>query len=143
MVVSWHDGYVSPNWLRASRSQGAANRQVRCRAVGGRLFVTNERLILEPNAVDRRSGGGRWACRLGSIRSEEVDRRSDTFWEPLLKVRPRVFVSTESEEKRSWSIEHETWARRFGAPQTPLTSRRRVGRKPSQGDPVRRDWGLS
>jgi hypothetical protein len=77
----------------------AANRQVRWRAVGGRLFVTNERLIFEPNAVDRRSGGGRWECRLGSIRSVEVDRRSGTFWGPLLKVRPRVFVSTESEEE--------------------------------------------
>ena len=42
----------------------AANHQVGWRAVGGRLFVTNERLIFEPNAVDRRSGGGRWECRL-------------------------------------------------------------------------------
>lgn len=77
----------------------AANRQVRWRAVGGRLFVTNERLIFEPNAVDRRSGGGRWECRLGSIRSVEVDRRSGIFWGPLLKVRPRVFVSTDSDEE--------------------------------------------
>jgi hypothetical protein len=77
----------------------AANRQVGWRALGGRLFVTNRRLVFEPNVVDRNSGGKRWECRLETVRAVEVDRRSATFWGPLAKVRPRVFVSTDSAEE--------------------------------------------
>jgi len=52
------------------------------------------------------------------------------FLGPLLKVRPRVFVSTESEEEAFFVNKHKTWVRRYRAPPILLTDRHRVGREP-------------
>lgn len=101
-----HDGVVG-GWVdEPNLSEGesislarAANRQVGGRALGGRLFVTSRRLVFEPNVVDRHTGGTRWECRLRSIRSVEVGRRSATFWGPLAKIRPRIFISTDSDQE--------------------------------------------
>jgi hypothetical protein len=71
-----------------------ANRQVGWRALGGHLSLTDRRLVFEPNAVDRNSGGTRWECPLESIRSVQVERRSAPLWGPLARIRPRIFVST-------------------------------------------------
>ena len=46
----------------------AANRtQSRGRAVGGRLYLTQERLVFEPNRLDALTGGAGWQTPLGRI----------------------------------------------------------------------------
>lgn len=54
-----------------------ANHSVGWRAVGGKLVVTDRRLVFRPNRVDRELGGGLWSVPLGQI--VEIGRRRPTF----------------------------------------------------------------
>ena len=49
-------------WQQLANRTQSANR-----AVGGRLYLTDTRLVFEPNRVDAATGGSRWSVPLGSI----------------------------------------------------------------------------
>lgn len=76
-----------------------ANRQVGWRALGGRLVGTQERLIFTPNVVDSRTGGEEWSIPLRDVRGVTVERRSDPGYGRLAKVRPKVFLTTDTGEE--------------------------------------------
>jgi hypothetical protein len=61
--------------IRASRRQNWA------RAVGGRFFVTSERLVFIPHFFDRWTGGFEWECHHNEIEAVTVSppRISDFF----------------------------------------------------------------
>lgn len=57
-------------WKRlANRQQGAY------RAVGGRLFLTDRRLIFMPHKVDRATGGNSWSQDLANITRAAIEPR--------------------------------------------------------------------
>ena len=76
-----------------------AARQVGWRGIGGRLVVTDRRVVFTPNAVDRRTGGRSWECGLDSVRDITVERRSDPPCGRLARIRLQVFVQTDSDEE--------------------------------------------
>src|SRR5205823_1300502 len=41
---------------------GPANRTQGWRAVGGKLFVTDQRVVFIPHSFDRKTGGSGWSC---------------------------------------------------------------------------------
>jgi hypothetical protein len=72
-------------WKRpANRTQSS------WRAVGGRLFLTNSRLIFQPHQFDAVTGGGSWSAPLASVRSVGIEPRN---WNPFsggLRTRLRI-----------------------------------------------------
>src|SRR5271156_4680585 len=63
--VSWRRG--------ANRSQGN-------RVVGGRIFVTNQRLIFVPNRLDSITGGHHWSVLLNEIEDVRLEERDMSLW---------------------------------------------------------------
>lgn len=57
-------------WCRsANREQGSL------RQVGGKLFLTRQRLLFAPNEFDDATGGNAWDCPLGDIAAVGVEPR--------------------------------------------------------------------
>jgi hypothetical protein len=70
---------------RANRTQG-------WRALGGRIVLTDRRLLFEPHALDRNTGGRGLALPLAEIRGVSVAPRT---WHPLNGgMRKRLAVET-------------------------------------------------
>lgn len=66
-----------------------ANReQSPLRQVGGRLFLTNKRLVFAPNRFDERTGGERWDARLEDIADVSTHPARPTF--PFLGLTARL-----------------------------------------------------
>ncbi len=74
-----------------------ANHSVGWRAVGGKLVVTDRRLVFRPNRVDRGLGGKVWTAPLGAIL--EVGRKPPTFglFNGGLRSRLRIVTSDGAE----------------------------------------------
>ena len=53
-------------------SQGA-NRMQGSRAVGGKLFLSNERILFSPNRIDALTGGKRWFAELKNVTEVGVE----------------------------------------------------------------------
>lgn len=84
-------------WHRnANREQGAL------RQVGGRLFLTNKRLLFVPNHFDERTGGEAWDACLEDIVDVAVHRSRPTF--PFLGLTARVRRRLQIEQ-RDGSVE--------------------------------------
>lgn len=96
-VVAWWvpDTPLEPGEIE--RHALLANHSVDWRAVGGKLVITDRRLIFRPNRVDRRLGGEVWTVPLGHI--ADVGARQRT-WHPFnggLRKRLRI-VTTDGAE---------------------------------------------
>lgn len=68
------------NSSESLRWKQAANRTQGGRSVGGRLFITNERLVFQPNRFDSVTGGRSWSVGLSGIAGVRARQRA----EPLL-----------------------------------------------------------
>ncbi len=68
----------------------AANRDQNGRAVGGRLFVTDKRLLFQPNRIDSVTGGKAWTCDLGEIAAVGASPRDGRPFSGGLRTRLRV-----------------------------------------------------
>ena len=72
-----------------------ANReQISLRQVGGRLFLTNRRLVFVPNRFDDATGGDPWSCTTTDIAAVAVEPSRSTIpffgWTAQLRRRLRV-----------------------------------------------------
>ena len=56
-----------------------ANRWQPLREVGGRLMLTDQRLVFYAHMIDRATGGEDWACELAAIIGVEASERRSTF----------------------------------------------------------------
>jgi hypothetical protein len=56
-------------------SQGSSRRQSRFRTVGGRLYLTNRRLVFAPHKMDARHGGHEWDVALSDVAGFRVAGR--------------------------------------------------------------------
>ena len=54
----------------------AANRSQGNRAIRGRLFVTNRRIVFAPSVVDRLTGAKSWSCGLSDTKGVATAERS-------------------------------------------------------------------
>lgn len=61
------------------QSTFAANMAQESRVVGGRLFVSNKRLIFEPHRLDRWTGGEAWSSNLDDIAEVQIEGRSGSL----------------------------------------------------------------
>lgn len=68
----------------------AANRDQNGRAVGGRLFLTEKRLLFRPNRIDSISGGKAWTCELSQIGAVGASPRDGHPFSGGLRPRLRV-----------------------------------------------------
>jgi hypothetical protein len=88
-----HPGEQVLETFRANRSQG-------WRAVGGRLVLTDRRLVFVPHAVERATGGKVWEQPLTSMTTVSLAARG---WGPLDgSLRRRVMVA--SGDERSYFV---------------------------------------
>ena len=72
---------------RANQTQSSA------RAVGGRLYLTNRRLLFAPHALDNATGGTRWGADLAAITEVGTEPRT---WNPFdggLRSRLRIVLA--------------------------------------------------
>jgi hypothetical protein len=77
----------------------AANRtQSRGRAVGGRLYLTQERLVFEPNRVDAITGGSSWQAALGHIAGVSSQAPDGNAFSGGLRTRLRLDLADGSVE---------------------------------------------
>ncbi len=78
-------------WARfANRTQGGY------RAVGGKLFLTNQRLLFLPNRVDAALGGHAWEAELADVRGvgrQPARRRPTMLFSGGLRDRLRVVLN--------------------------------------------------
>ena len=67
-----------PRFERGERvlMKPGANRSQGNRAIGGRLFVTDRRVIFVPNIVDRLTGATTWTCGLSDVGDVGTAERS-------------------------------------------------------------------
>ena len=88
--------------LRGSESvifHCSANRNVGGRALGGQLYLTNERLVFEPRLIDRLSGReGFLDVPLISLMAADVAPRGARFFDGSRRKRLRLRLIGESEE---------------------------------------------
>jgi hypothetical protein len=76
-----------------------ANHSRGTRAVGGKLFLTDLRLIFAPNAVDRLTGQGDWSCSLKDVTAVGIaDRTIETPFSGSIRKRLRIATSGGEEE---------------------------------------------
>ena len=73
-----------------ARWQTAANRTQGNRSVGGRLFLTNQRVLFEPNRVDSITGGQRWSVDLTEVHEVGVEKRGMNPVSGALRKRLRL-----------------------------------------------------
>jgi hypothetical protein len=69
-----------------------ANRDQNGRAVGGRLYVTETRMLFQPNRVDAMTGGKTWTCALESVASVGVAPPDGKPFSGGIRTRLRVEV---------------------------------------------------
>jgi hypothetical protein len=69
--------------LRANRTQGA-------RAVGGRLYLTDHRLVFLPHRFDAGTGGEQWNVLLSAVSLVDVAPRGSSLFDGSLRLRLRV-----------------------------------------------------
>jgi hypothetical protein len=75
-------------WNRAAnRSQSTG------RAVGGRLYLTQERLVFEPNRVDAATGGDSWQAPLGALAAVSAQPPDGRALSGGLRTRLRLDLS--------------------------------------------------
>jgi hypothetical protein len=68
----------------------AANRDQNGRAVGGRLFVTDKRLLFQPSRIDLILGGKAWTCDLSEIAAVGASPRDGRPFSGGTRTRLRV-----------------------------------------------------
>lgn len=93
--------------LRAGESVQWAplvNRDQGGRAVGGRLYVTEARLLFQPNRFDAVTGGKRWVCDLEDVGSVGEAPRDGSFFSGGLRTRLRL--ETKSGDVERFVINH-------------------------------------
>ena len=86
---------------RGSGLEGNANRVQGRRALGGRLYLTNERLLFNPHLFDAMTGRRAWAVDLSDVTvigKEERDPRR------LSKLRPVLRIETSAGERELFVI---------------------------------------
>jgi hypothetical protein len=83
----------------------AANHSRGNRAIGGRLFVTQRRLIFAPNVIDRLIGARPWACRLEDIAAvRDAERTKD---QPFSGgMRRRLLVNLRGDGQEFFVVNH-------------------------------------
>lgn len=77
----------------AVRWSPPANRDQGGRAVGGRLFVTQSRMVFQPNRIDALFGGKNWECDLDEIDSFGTVPRDGNPFSGGVRNRLRVETS--------------------------------------------------
>lgn len=83
----------------------AANRSLEGRSIGGRLFVTNRRLIFSPNLLEWRNGQLEWCCSLDARTGIASAER--TLKKPLSGgVRRRLTVTLEDGTQELFVMNH-------------------------------------
>lgn len=70
--------------------KSAANRAQRGRSVGGRLYLTNERLIFEPNRLDAATKGRPWSTLLDAIQCVATESPDGNVVSGGLRTRLRL-----------------------------------------------------
>jgi hypothetical protein len=85
------EGVEKLRWKRA------ANHTQGNRAVGGRLFMTNQRLIFQPNRLDAATKGLQWSVRLRDVQSVGKEDRDMNPFSGGLRNRLRVHDAHGSE----------------------------------------------
>lgn len=80
-------------WRRAANRTQSANR-----AVGGNLYLTNVRLLFEPNRVDAATGGQRWSAPVNAIVSVGIQPRDGNAFSGGLRNRLRLDLADGSIE---------------------------------------------
>jgi hypothetical protein len=82
-----------------------ANRSQGNRAIGGHLFVTNQRVIFVPNVVDRLTGAKQWACTLSEI--DGVGTAARTFDKPFSGgARRRLELHLDDDRRELFVVNH-------------------------------------
>jgi len=80
------------------RWQTAANRAQGGRSVGGRIFLTNQRLVFEPNRIDSITGGRQWAVPLSAIHEVGFQTRDRNLFSGGLRNRLRLTCADGDDE---------------------------------------------
>ncbi|WP_194820343.1 hypothetical protein [Nocardia sp. XZ_19_385] len=76
----------------------ANHSQSRNRAIGGRLYLTQTRLLFEPNQLDGATGGRSWHAPLGAIRAVGAQEADGSLFNGGLRRRLRLELSDGSVE---------------------------------------------
>jgi hypothetical protein len=83
-----------PDWLEAGESliwsRRANHTQGPARAVGGRLFLTDRRIVFVPHAFDRDLWGRAWSCPLSEIAEVGEEPRTWGLFDGGMRRRLRV-----------------------------------------------------
>jgi hypothetical protein len=75
---------------RANRAQGG-------RAVGGKLYVTDRRMMFAPNRIEQRLKGCEWSCSVGAVREIGVKQRGGNPFSGGVRRRLRVALAEKDE----------------------------------------------
>ncbi len=78
---------------RVEWTQNANRTQSEQRAVGGRLFLTDTRLLFQPSRFDARTGGDLWSAPLDAIRRVGDEPPDGNRRSGGLRTRPRVALA--------------------------------------------------
>jgi hypothetical protein len=76
--------------IRANRSQGN-------RAVGGKVHVTNQRVVFVPHAIDKNTGGQSWEVLPQEITAVDVAPRGKNIFNGSIRRRLRITTQSSTE----------------------------------------------
>lgn len=99
----WEPSQRRRNGERILKSFDANRTQSEGRAVGGKLFLTNQRLLFEPGSIDSKTGGEKVTIELDAVEKVSKESRGgrslkDTFFGGGLRNRLRIDVNDQTTE---------------------------------------------